>query len=418
MHRNVLALLLCLTLACSARAEPANGVGLQNSLGETTIAEHSATESLQDTSVRHGFDLKAILDLRTPSATNFIFDLRALSHVAWSNDEAMIAAYIAFASDISVWNTKSGSLVSHSTRTNILSPDIPIAFSKDGKLLITIAPSSNQLLPAVSLLNAASGKVIQDVPGPFPNAGWRENIARLAAFSTATQTLVAAFGFPGQESLIAYRIDKDDRLAVLATIGISEHFLTRLAFSPDGRLLAVGSAVGMVTIYETTSWKVVDTLSFFPETLTASGEGKNLVESLAFSPSGKLLAAGAGGINLNRHRPSSLRYGQRDPALAEEPFVSNALLSPVRIYNLEQHRFRPFDIHVKQPVSQLAWGEEDLLLLTADDGGLTQCILVGEQTKLTRLIEDRVTSFALSTNHHRIAVSANDRIAIYATDGK
>ena len=418
MHRNVSAVILCFSLACSARAEPAKGVGPQNSIGETTIAEHATTKSIQETSVRRGFDLKAILDLRTPSASNYIFDLRASSHVAWSNNDAMIAAYGVFASDISVWDGKSGSLVSQSTRTNILSSDIPIAFSKDAKRLIAAAPSSNQLLPAVSLLNATSGKVMQDVPGPFPNAGWRENIARLAAFSTATQTLVAAFGFPGQESLIAYRIDKDDRLAVLATIGISEHFLARLAFSSDGKLLAVGSAVGMVTIYETTSWKVVDTANFFPETLTASGEGKNLIESLAFSPSGRMLAAGAGGINLNRHRPSSLPYGQRDPALAEEPFVSNALFSPVRIYDLEQHRFRPFDIYVKQPVSQLAWGEEDLLLLTAGDGGLTQCTLVGAQTKLTRLIEDRVTSFALSTNHHRIAVSANDRITIYATDGK
>lgn len=404
MHRIALAALLCSALACFARADSINK------------AEPSATTSLQEPWEQHRFELNSVTELRPPSASNFIFDLSALSHIAWSNDGKMIAAYNDALSSISVWNTNSGSLVSHVTRTNILNPDIPLAFSKDGKVLIAAAPVEDRSLPAVSLLDVASGQLIQNVPGPFPAEGWRDNIAHLTAFSPATQTLIAAFGSLGGKTLVAYRFDKDDRLSPLTTIDAADVPIARLAFSPNGKLLAVGSVDGTVTIYETVTWKAVDKADFFPESLTISGEGKNSIFSLAFSPTGKALAAGAFGINLTRHRPSSLPYGQRDPALAAEPFVSNALRSPIRIYDLANRRFYGANIEVKQPVSQLSWGRENLLLLTADDGGLTQCIVAGERTATARLIRDRVLSFALSPNNQKVAVSANDKITVYTID--
>ena len=406
MPRSTLAGIVHSLVACLVVAAPVNGMQTAS----------SAIASSLKASISQRGKLKAVAHLSTSSASKIIFDLQALSHIAWSSDDTIIAAYSSFVSDISVWSSKSGSLVSHSTRVNILSPEVPIAFSNDKQVLIAAAPSENRLLPAVSLLRIASGNVIQDVPGPFPKAGWRENIAQLAAFSTATQTLVAAFGFPGQETLIAYRLDKNDRLAAIATIGVSDHFSTKLAFSPNGQLLAVGTAVGTVTIYETTSWTIVDKANFFPETLTSSGEGKNTISSLAFSPAGTAIAAGAGGVNLSRHRPSSLVDGQRDPALAEEPFISNALRSPIRIYDLEQHHFRSTAINIRQPVDQLSWAREDILLFTADDGGLTQCILTDGPAEVVRLLEPRVTSFSLSTSRHQVAVSENDQTTIYAID--
>jgi WD40 repeat protein len=56
-----------------------------------------------------------------------------------------------------------------------------------------------------------------------------------------------------------------------------------IAFSPDSRFLAAGSADGTVAIWEVGSWKEISTLSGH----------RSCVFSVSFSPNNKFLASGS-----------------------------------------------------------------------------------------------------------------------------
>lgn len=66
----------------------------------------------------------------------------------------------------------------------------------------------------------------------------------------------------------------------------SSGYIDSLAFSPDGRYLVAGHADGTIPIWDTADGRLVTTLS------SAAGVGLHRI-NVAFSPNGKLLAAGA-----------------------------------------------------------------------------------------------------------------------------
>jgi beta-lactamase regulating signal transducer with metallopeptidase domain/WD40 repeat protein len=102
------------------------------------------------------------------------------------------------------------------------------------------------------------------------------------------------------ETVVALRLSTDEEEAVLAATERVSHFeVTALAFSPDGKVLAVGTSIGQVKLFDVRTGQLVRLLDDeqakladqkTPENWQSLGRAMGSVTSLAFSPDGSLLA--------------------------------------------------------------------------------------------------------------------------------
>ncbi len=186
-----------------------------------------------------------------------------------------------------------------------------LVFSPDGERLV-----AGQSMGGVQLSRVADGEALLSVcrsydsygdispDGELVASGNRDGVARL--WSAADGELVAEFEYldagwvtsivfsPDGETLAAGHFDGIVNLwrvadgTLLHTLEPEEGYqgVVGLAFSPDGRVLAVGAREGfedVVMLWEVASGALVETLYGF----------NGAVNDLAFSPDGELLAAGA-----------------------------------------------------------------------------------------------------------------------------
>lgn len=91
-------------------------------------------------------------------------------------------------------------------------------------------------------------------------------------------------------------------------------------FSPDGTLYAVGDLSGNVTIFDTTTWSVV-------ETLTEAGSSQ--IQAVKFSPDGAILAVGISAGTLN---PELRIYDTSDWSVEEEITTNRQSCSGLSFY--------------------------------------------------------------------------------------
>lgn len=102
-----------------------------------------------------------------------------------------------------------------------------------------------------------------------------------------------------------------------------EDMVTRIAFSPDGKLLASGSRDSTIRLWDLQSGQEKKKLS--------DGSRFRSVQALAFSPDGKLLVAGGPGLNINIW---DIETGTIKTTLSDQPdditslaFLPNGLLA-------------------------------------------------------------------------------------------
>jgi len=168
-------------------------------------------------------------------------------------------------------------LPSAEDRPNVLSA---AAFSPDGRLLATAAGGKY-----VEFWNTATGSRV----GPPMNVDpWDSHVLETdttaVAFSPGGATLAVAYG----ASVTLWSTSTRSRLRAPLLPGID--FVTALAFSPDGRLLAAAGDEGEVAIYDLATGRPIATL---PSHSPSPGQTPEASE-VAFSPNGKLLAIGYG----------------------------------------------------------------------------------------------------------------------------
>ena len=154
-----------------------------------------------------------------------------------------------------------------------------VVFSPDGK---TIASGSQNGM--INVWNVATGKLIWKLAyKPSEVDHLHDYPLYTAAYSPDSKTLV--LGWLGK-SLRFYNAASGQ---VIKTLVKEQNHVESLAYSPDGRTLAVGSAYGLNTLqlWDVTSGKVTQTLVRNAVKKTPDDS----VNSLAFSPDGRTLAS-------------------------------------------------------------------------------------------------------------------------------
>jgi serine/threonine protein kinase/WD40 repeat protein len=157
-------------------------------------------------------------------------------------------------------------------RTGLVGNDARIAISPDGKL--------------IAIANGNPRRILQTSGASRVEGNWKSSVEILDVESG--------------KSLRVLPVNSDEYEAVIAaTEWVTHSEATALAFSPDGRLLAVGTSIGQVKLFDIQTGDVMRTLdderakladNATPEIWNAMPRALGSVRSLAFSPDGSLLA--------------------------------------------------------------------------------------------------------------------------------
>jgi WD40 repeat protein len=265
----------------------------------------------------------------------FTFDFNALSDITLSDGGTKVAAYTALGSAIALWETSNGQLIRYYKGANPLANHVHLQFALNDQWLIGSVSSTAGSTHRIAFISLKAGSlrevgVIQDSPFVLPMSidsfAYSDEIHRLVTLSDDKIGM----------SIMIFDISGIPKLPILVkAISLPADFGSTMAFSANGKVFVVGSSAGDILVYRTSDWTVVTTIHAFPADETESGEFYSDVVALAVSPSGRFIAAGAGLINLVRHRPASLSPGQRDPNIGSEPFSSTNVRFPIRLFDLD-----------------------------------------------------------------------------------
>jgi WD40 repeat protein len=182
-----------------------------------------------------------------------------------------------------------------------------VAFSPDGRLL-AVGHGGQADVSYVALWDIDSGKELADLDGATDLPGFRtdENTGMVGslAFSPDGKHLVAGFGskflLNSSGTPTALKVWDVASRRLIRRLDGHTGFCISLDFSRDGTLLASGSRDGTAIIWSTATWRPIKTLAN-----SDRGEGRSnqlqyrMVEDVAFSPNGKTLAMGTRGGNLH-----------------------------------------------------------------------------------------------------------------------
>ncbi len=200
---------------------------------------------------------------------------------AFSPDGTLLASAVGpYAVGVDLWDVATGQRITTLTNPPQHNGVVKLVFSPDGKFL-AVADGGH-----VCVWNLATDALTVNLttPGGGITAMAFSPDGKLLATSTNTGSLSV-------NPVLLWDVATGDQVATpLAGLqGVEKWGVQGLAFSPDGKLLAL-SGIGGIYLWEIATHNLVRTIPF-------NGEGSLELQSLAFSPDGRFLAAGAWGIS-------------------------------------------------------------------------------------------------------------------------
>lgn len=245
------------------------------------------------------------------------------------------------------------------------------AFSRDGKLFASTRVGHD---PATfRIWNTRTGKPFS----AFTIPGLQYHWVQAFAWSPDNRTLAVVANVNGYSSVRLHDVRSGVVTRTLVKPGAVRNGFYSVAFSPDGKLIAAGDGVGLIRV-----WKVKS-----GPRIAALQQG-GFVNSLAFAPNGKTLAAGG---------------TERGAGIKLWAVPSGKLLHSAahQIGNSEELKFAPNG-------KQLVTGDEYSSLRLYDASNLSL---------LRQLFPSRspVSRLALSLNGKRVAFVINEYIAARET---
>ncbi len=298
MRGRIISFLLSLSLlltACGSRTStpPPSVPANQISASQTPLAAPTGTSTLSPT----GTSTPTIAPSSTftptapasflPQGARLRLGDGSISGIAFMPDGKNLAVSTA----IGVYMFQTGTL-EQVWSSPIVTGAACLAASLDGKILAT-----GNYDGTVTLWDTATGDLLRTLTGNNPdstgNAGNVPGRIFSLAFSQDDQRLAVDMLFdqsgPPSNDIFFWDVATGNQLATLVSAGpvsISlppRWALSEMAFSPDGKVLAMGLGDGSVEIADATTGNVLQTLA---------GQTDS-VQSVAFSPDGKTLASGS-----------------------------------------------------------------------------------------------------------------------------
>ncbi|MCG9132011.1 PQQ-binding-like beta-propeller repeat protein [Candidatus Poribacteria bacterium] len=228
----------------------------------------------------------------------------------FSPDGTMLALGNPF--HIRLWDVERGNLLH--TFVKSVNYRHSIAFSPDGKTLATGVTDGN-LGDLIHVWDVETGTFLRNLNKRERTDG--SGAVYSLAFSSDGRTL-AGGQIDGKISLWSVGIGASLRATPAVANSIGSHPILNLAFSSDGETLAAGVEDGTLHLYDVKTATHIDTISYIPSN----------IRSMAFSPDGKTLAIGsgsnAGAISLWDTESSALLHSFR----ADTSTVHSVVFSP------------------------------------------------------------------------------------------
>src|ERR1022692_1611543 len=229
-----------------------------------------------------------------------------------------------------------------------------VAFTRDGKYLVSAGDDK-----VVRVWDVSTGQVARVLRGQIGEA--HEGKLFAAALSPDNRYLAVAGYLTGDsETWGAIRIHDFRTGAVLALLKGHTSVVDSLAFSPDNRHLASGSADNGVRI-----WDIEAKTS-----VRLSPEHGDRILGLAFSQDGKRLVSGSEDHSLRLWDASNGKLIREMPG--HEKAVRTALFSPDGRYIVsgsDDKTIRLWDAHTGEPIRQLAENETKVFALSFSPDG-------------------------------------------------
>jgi WD40 repeat protein/tetratricopeptide (TPR) repeat protein len=262
----------------------------------------------------------------------------------------------------------------------------------DGNLL-AVGYGGKSLVSYVALWDIPTGRELARLAGAdeFPGRQVQpyDDAVSALAFSPDGKYLAAGFGY---KLFLSNGGAPQPKVWEVATRRLVQRlngqggYSTSLQFSPDGKLLAIGSRQGTAILWSTETWKPARTLSNpDKDTVFSGSQQAGMIDDVAFSPDGKTLAIASRERNVHlfdvatgtlldtlKGHPSAVQAVVFSPD--GRTLASGGSDQTVRLWNVQTGRelmqLDPGNVELGS-VLTLAFSPDGKLLLTGGEGGTT-----------------------------------------------
>jgi WD40 repeat protein len=246
--------------------------------------------------------------------------------VAWDTDASHLAALSNFGGTITVWETKTWTVATEFHRYGGAYSFNSFAYLPDGTLLTStpIGNSPDPRYPTLAIFsliqwNPETGEPIRYIPDVgYPPKELPSNIGHTDTFVVSEDGSLIA-GISGRDVLL-FETRRWSLIKRIATPPTPSHpdVAESIAFSPDGRQLAVGTLFGSLHFINIQDGSFRLSLVAFPG---GAGFGCG---ALAFSPDGRFLATSRGTITVGQRDDGWTRVWRASDGAMVAPLIGGA----------------------------------------------------------------------------------------------
>lgn len=222
--------------------------------------------------------------------------------VAWSSDGREIAAFSlqggnpfpgAGGDVLTIWNAD-GQVVRELRQSHMFftTSDNFVFIDNNKKIVAPPSYASHDL--AFSIFDIETGKIVHEAEGLHPDRPRNSNAASVLAVSPDQSTLAVIVGPSPSQPVALYSTQDWARLALPETLTIGP---SKLAFSRDGKFLAVSRSDNKILIYDLSSKQVSQRIDPFSDLFSPNG-------GIAFSPDGSMIAVGTAALVTAKSLPN------------------------------------------------------------------------------------------------------------------